>query len=66
MVLVVVDGVPMSSNMAKRSFFTGTDIMSGMCGLSVPAIHICKPNIITYYIFFLFYRNNGNDLLNPD
>ena len=55
MVLVVVDGVPMSSDMAKRSFFTGTDIMSGMCGLSVPAIHICKPNIITYYIYFFFF-----------
>ena len=47
MVLVVVDGVPMSSNMAKRFFFTCTDIMCGMCGLSVPTIHMHMPNIIT-------------------
>ena len=48
-------------------FFTGTDIMSGMCGLSVPAIHICVCQTSLHIIFsFIFYRNNGNDLLNPD
>ena len=60
MVLVLMGGVQMSSDMTKCSFFTGTDIMCSMCELCVPAIHICMPNICTYYIL---YRN---DLLNPD
>ena len=66
MALVVVDGVPMSSNMVKRLFFTCTDItcgMCGVCGLSVPKYTcICQTSL--HIIFsFLFYRNNGNDLL---
>ena len=62
MVLVLVGGVKMSSDMA---FFTDTDIMCGMCGLSVPAIHIMYAKHHYIIIFsFLFYRNN--DLLNPD
>ena len=49
MVLVLVGGVQMF-------LFTVTDITCGMCGLSVPAIHMHMLNIITYYILFSFLQ----------
>ena len=55
MVLVLVGGVQMSIDMSKCSLFTVTD-MCGMCGLSLPAIHMHMPNIITYYILFSFLQ----------